>query len=110
MPENFMWFLIVAGGPALIAVVLAYALLNRRRRTVGEKAAARSATRHLYEDDAAPAKAETAINPARSLELERERADDMLEEGLEDTFPASDPVSATSTTTSGAPARKHTAQ
>lgn len=42
--------------------------------------------------------------------LERERADarnsDELDEGLEDTFPASDPVSATSTTTTGAPRRQ----
>ncbi|PTE09977.1 hypothetical protein [Mesorhizobium helmanticense] len=43
----------------------------------------------------------------RSLEQERNRevAEEELEEGLEDTFPASDPVSITGTSISGAPAR-----
>lgn len=41
----------------------------------------------------------------RSLDKERARADaeEALDEGLEDTFPASDPVSVTGTSTSGAP-------
>jgi hypothetical protein len=46
---------------------------------------------------------------ARSQEREqRERRDreEELVEGLEGTFPASDPVSATGSTTSGAPERK----
>jgi hypothetical protein len=46
---------------------------------------------------------------ARSLEREqRERQDkeEELDEGLADTFPASDPVSPTGSTTSGAPERK----
>ena len=43
----------------------------------------------------------------RSLEQERhhEIEEEELEEGLEDTFPASDPVSITSTTIPGAPAK-----
>ncbi|WP_192255499.1 hypothetical protein [Mesorhizobium silamurunense] len=43
----------------------------------------------------------------RSLERERhhEVEDEELEEGLEDTFPASDPVSITGTSISGAPAK-----
>ncbi|TPI43156.1 hypothetical protein FJ414_06150 [Mesorhizobium sp. B3-1-6] len=43
----------------------------------------------------------------RSLEREKHRQveDEELEEGLEDTFPASDPVSITSTTIPGAPAK-----
>ncbi|RRI07802.1 hypothetical protein EH240_00750 [Mesorhizobium tamadayense] len=43
----------------------------------------------------------------RSLEKERHREieDEELEEGLEDTFPASDPVSITGTSISGAPAK-----
>lgn len=32
MFENGMWLLVVAGGPAIIAVVVAYALLMRRHR------------------------------------------------------------------------------
>ena len=43
----------------------------------------------------------------RSLKLEQAKQkrakDDELEEGLEDTFPASDPVSATNTVTAGQP-------
>ena len=44
----------------------------------------------------------------RSLEHEQHHevsAEDELEEGLEDTFPASDPVSITATSIPGAPAR-----
>ncbi|RAZ92021.1 hypothetical protein DPM33_06050 [Mesorhizobium hawassense] len=43
----------------------------------------------------------------RSLEQERrhEIEEEELEEGLEDTFPASDPVSITSTSIPGAPAK-----
>jgi hypothetical protein len=55
--------------------------------------------------DAAPVR-ETAAT--RSFEAERARATegDELEEGLEDTFPASDPVSVTSTVTPGAPPKQ----
>ncbi|MCV0393940.1 MAG: hypothetical protein K5872_19740 [Rhizobiaceae bacterium] len=47
----------------------------------------------------------------RSWEKERERRkrqeeEDELEEGLEDTFPASDPVSPTSSTKSGGPGKR----
>ncbi|MBZ9851565.1 hypothetical protein LB565_26600 [Mesorhizobium sp. CA14] len=43
----------------------------------------------------------------RSLEHERRREleEEELEEGLEDTFPASDPVSVTSTSIPGGPAK-----
>jgi hypothetical protein len=44
----------------------------------------------------------------RSLEHERDRevgAEEELEEGLEDTFPASDPISITSSAIPGAPAK-----
>ena len=43
----------------------------------------------------------------RSLELEKQREieEEELEEGLEDTFPASDPVSITSTSIPGRPAK-----
>ncbi|MDX8477725.1 hypothetical protein RFN28_04425 [Mesorhizobium sp. VK24D] len=44
----------------------------------------------------------------RSLEQERHRVieEEELEEGLEDTFPASDPVSVTGTSISGSPAKR----
>ena len=116
MTETF-WLLVVLGGPLIIGIVIAYALLTRRRRSVGEKVAQRQATRRLYEEDgeAAPLAGEVVVpenqvreTPAtRSLRAEQAEARnaDELEEGLEDTFPASDPVSATSTTTTGAPPR-----
>ncbi|MGN6549104.1 MAG: hypothetical protein ACTHJ3_04315 [Pararhizobium sp.] len=40
---------------------------------------------------------------AGQTEADRKDADDRLEEGLEDTFPASDPVSATQPTRTGEP-------
>ena len=107
-----LWLFVVFGGPVIIAVAVAYALLTRRERSVGEKAAQRSATRNLYEgdkpgDEHAAGRSSHAETPAtRSLRAEQKaqaNGEDELEEGLEDTFPASDPVSPTSTTTSGAP-------
>jgi len=112
-----LWLFVVFGGPVILAIAVGYALFNRRERSVGEKAAQRSATRNLYEEDegqaaTAPAgevnspQAHSEETPAtRSFRAERRTREneDELEEGLEDTFPASDPVSATSTTTPGAP-------
>ena len=51
-----------------------------------------------------PSKKTAAV---RSLEHERHREieEEELEEGLEDTFPASDPVSITSTSIPGGPAK-----
>ena len=57
---------------------------------------------------AAPKSPVKKTSAVRSLEHERHHevsAEEELEEGLEDTFPASDPVSITSTSISGAPAR-----
>lgn len=99
-----LWLLIVAGGPLLLAILLGYALVQRRQRSTGEKAAQRAAIRRNYEGDDAPHPArETPA--ARSFRKEREADDGKseLEEGLVDTFPASDPVSATTTVTTGAP-------
>lgn len=52
---------------------------------------------------------EFAKKPARSKlarrKLDDEELEEELEEGLEDTFPASDPVSVTSTTHTGRPKR-----
>lgn len=108
---EILWFLVIVGGPLAIAVALAYALVTRRSKTVAEAQVQRQATRRLYEgDDAGNKPASEATSPAaRSLEAEKARKatlDDELEEGLEETFPASDPVSATSSTTTGGPPRK----
>lgn len=129
MVESLFMFVVV-GGPIIIGALIAYALLTRRNRTTAEKLAQRQATRRLYEEEtpdseglsevfppqpsavrehAAPRAARPAETPAtRSLRAEQRAQasqDDELEEGLEDTFPASDPVSATSTVTTGAPTR-----
>ena len=108
-----LWLFVVVGGPLVIGAVIAYALLTRRQRTVREKMAQRNATRRLYEDDESSVPAPLAetrpgaeTSATRSLRAEQRAqtaAADELEEGLEDSFPASDPVSVTSPTTSGAP-------
>lgn len=106
---NTLWLFVVFGGPLLLGIAIAYALLMRRERTPAEAAAGRQATRRLYgEGEAASPSARPAReqSPAvRSLRAEqaRQQDSDELEEGLEDTFPASDPVASTSSTTSGAP-------
>lgn len=53
----------------------------------------------------------TAIDPTKRKKEEHDRRSDMetedeLEEGLEDTFPASDPVSVTQPTKTGGPSKK----
>jgi hypothetical protein len=48
-----------------------------------------------------------AVESLRQEQGERGRGDSELEEGLEDTFPASDPVSATHTSTAGVSENKH---
>lgn len=56
----------------------------------------------------APKSQARKTSAVRSLEHERHHdvsVEEELEEGLEDTFPASDPVSITGTSISGAPAR-----
>jgi hypothetical protein len=56
----------------------------------------------------APKSQAKKTSAVRSLERERRHdvsAEEELEEGLEDTFPASDPVSITGTSIPGAPAR-----
>lgn len=99
---EWLWLLIVAGGPVLIAVVLAFALMRRRQLSTGERIAQRRATRREYERDSVQPTESAAV---RSLHREQQTVHDEgeLEEGLQDTFPASDPVSTTSSTTSGAP-------
>lgn len=50
MTEN-LWLLIVAGGPLLIAVVIAYALFQRRKPSAAQRAATDRATARLYDED-----------------------------------------------------------
>lgn len=80
MTSTFI-LLVILGAALVVAAVYAYSRMNAEEPPVRETAA------------------------TRSLEAERAHAaeTDELEEGLEDTFPASDPVSVTSTTTTGAP-------
>lgn len=101
-----LWLLVAVGGLLVIAIVAAYMLLTRGRPTNGERAPHRPVARRVFEeDDMAPARETPAT---RSFRAERAGAEasDELEEGLEDTFPASDPVSVTSTITPGAPPKR----
>ncbi|MCO6050398.1 hypothetical protein NGM99_11455 [Mesorhizobium sp. RP14(2022)] len=45
--EN-LWLIVVAGGPILIAVLIVFALTQRRKRTAAEKQATERATAELY--------------------------------------------------------------
>jgi hypothetical protein len=45
---TFFWLLVVAGGPIAIGLVLAWAMLKRRRLTASEKAARNVAVDNLY--------------------------------------------------------------
>jgi hypothetical protein len=50
MFENSMWLFAVAGGPIILALVVAYALLTRRRRGQAERRESDRATRNVYRD------------------------------------------------------------
>ena len=52
-----------------------------------------------------PVKKSAAVRSLEHEQHEESSAEEELEEGLEDTFPASDPVSITGTSISGAPAK-----
>lgn len=52
MFENGMWLFVVAGGPLIIAIVVAYALLNRRHRGPAERRETAEATDRIYEKNA----------------------------------------------------------
>lgn len=50
MFESFPWFLIVFGGPVVLGLVIAFALLRRRDLTVREKRRQDRKVDELYED------------------------------------------------------------
>jgi hypothetical protein len=50
MLENALWLLIVAGGPLLLATLMAWALITRRRPGPAERREQDRATRELYRD------------------------------------------------------------
>lgn len=50
MFENNLWLVIVAGGPLLLAVLIAWALLTKRRRGPAERREQDRATREVYKD------------------------------------------------------------
>jgi hypothetical protein len=52
-----------------------------------------------------PVKKTSAVRSLEHEQREKRSADGELDEGLEDTFPASDPVSITGTSITGSPAR-----
>ncbi|MGX9115311.1 hypothetical protein ACWTU6_01245 [Mesorhizobium sp. BHbsci] len=51
MFENSMWLLVVAGGPLILAILIAYALLTRRRRGPAERRESARATERLYREE-----------------------------------------------------------
>lgn len=51
MFENSMWLLVVAGGPLVLAILIAYALLTRRRRGPAERRESKRATERLYREE-----------------------------------------------------------
>lgn len=50
MFENALWLVTVAGGPLLLAMLLAWALLTRRRKGPAERREQDRATREVYRD------------------------------------------------------------
>lgn len=49
--SNYLWLFVVAGGPILIALVIAYGMMRSRRLTPGEKEARHEAIEELYQKD-----------------------------------------------------------
>ena len=50
MMEEFSWVLVVVGGPLLLGIVIAFALLRRRRLTPDERRAQHRAIEREYGD------------------------------------------------------------
>jgi hypothetical protein len=50
MFENSMWLLIVAGGPLLLAILISWALITRRKAGPAERRERDRATREGYRD------------------------------------------------------------
>jgi hypothetical protein len=48
---TFLWLLVVAGGPLLIALALAYGMMRSRRLTRGEERAREDAIERLYNEE-----------------------------------------------------------
>lgn len=48
---EYMWFLTVAGGPLILGIIIAFALLRRRRLSRREQQKQNQATRELYRGD-----------------------------------------------------------
>ncbi|MDQ2634592.1 MAG: hypothetical protein M3Y43_05075 [Pseudomonadota bacterium] len=50
MFENSLWLVMVTGGPLLLAVLIAWALLTKRHRGPAERREQDRATREVYKD------------------------------------------------------------
>ena len=55
---TFLWLLVVAGGPLLIALALAYGMMRSRKLSRGEERAREGAIERLYEEEDKRGKAE----------------------------------------------------
>lgn len=64
------------------------------------------ATEHANDDKSSPAVRSLRKERAKQIRKVRTTGDDELDRGLKDSFPASDPPSATNTTTAGEAGKK----
>ena len=48
---TYLWLLVVAGGPLLIALAIAYAMIRSRRLTRSERQARQEAVEDMYQKD-----------------------------------------------------------
>ncbi|WP_187969406.1 hypothetical protein [Aquibium microcysteis] len=48
--ENILWLLVVAGGPVLIAILIGFALMRKRRLSRTERAAQARGTRDVFDE------------------------------------------------------------
>ncbi|ESY86844.1 hypothetical protein NKI51_05145 [Mesorhizobium australicum] len=51
MSDGIMWLIVVAGGPALLIILIAYVLVTRRNRGPVERRESDRATDQLYRED-----------------------------------------------------------
>lgn len=102
--QTLIWIVI---GAALI--VGAYILFSRTSRQ-SEPAQAKPIEDASHDETPAEAAADQIARPQPasvvSMEAEQKSADSNLDEGLDDSFPASDPPSITSPNTTGSPSPK----
>jgi hypothetical protein len=51
MVENILWIIVVAGGPVVLGLAIAYALVTRRRRSRAQREISEREVDRLYTDN-----------------------------------------------------------